>query len=485
MTADVSDTSHRRDGSIVKLRLDSDFDAFVREDGVRTTLKALATALAIPTTDIALIDLRSGCVILVIELPDEAAERLVDLNSLPDDDPLKLLVQTLRVSKITAGDAVEAPELLKARSMPFEPDLSWLHLSDLHITPDYSDEISDTAADLNRLLDDLPTQLGEVKLAPDAIFFTGDVSQSGTEDEYEVAAQFFASLLQVMPEASRLAPLFIVPGNHDITWSAIEPDLELELRSKLNPNADATQTLEDYADYIAARQKNFRTFMDKLRGDLTIPPLDGFSYTSSFNVASRNIRIGVAGFNSSWLSTRKDLYANKGIPDAETLADLDLQHLRLGTRQLRVAGVSADVKQANIRIALMHHEPLSQWFADADREAQRQALSTYHFVLRGHQHEACARVGSPKFAGSDDFVELAPGALRTKPHWYQGFMTTELDLSSGMMRLRAWTVSARGRRWLPDPEFGKNGSEFRSLPEQLTDPASRSATRTGALASRP
>jgi hypothetical protein len=107
-----------------------------------------------------------------------------------------------------------------------------------------------------------------------------------------------------------------------------------------------------------------------------------------------------------------------------------------------------------------------EWFAEADRAAQRQELSHYDFILRGHQHETCARVGA-KCAGSDDFVELAPGALRTKPHWYQGFMTTELDLRAGLMRLRAWTVSGHGRRWLPDLEFGNAGVEIRPLPDHL------------------
>lgn len=465
MAAGTKDAPHPSGRSVLKLRIESDFGAFVAHDGVRTTLTKVATALGIPVEDIAVVDLRSGCVILIISLPDEAGQRLLDSRSAAQDDALQLLARTLNISKITVGDEIEASGLLR-RSIEFNADLAWLHVSDLHLTNDYGDQLSDTSADLNRFLEDLPARLYDVKLTPDAVFFTGDVVQSGAEDEYETAEGFFADLQQALPESSRLAPIFIVPGNHDITWSAIQPDRELELRSKLKSPADAMKALEEQAEYIAERQKNFRTFMDKLVGTLPIPPLDGFSFTSSFTTPNRAVRVGVAGFNSSWLSTRKDLYANTSIPHPESLADLDLQYLRLGIKQLRIAAASPHLKKANIRIALMHHEPLSEWYAESDREAQRQELSHYDFILRGHQHETCARVGA-KFAGADDFVELAPGALRTQPHWYQGFMTTELDLRAGLMRLRAWTVSAHGRRWLPDPEFGNEGVEIRPLSDHL------------------
>ena len=205
--------------------------------------------------------------------------------------------------------------------------------------------------------------------------------------------------------------------------------------------------------------------MEKLENTLANPALDGFSFTGSFGL-SRNIRVGVAGLNSSWLSTRKDLYKNYDKLQVESLADLDLQHLWIGAKQLRAAAISPHMENATIRIALMHHEPLSEWYADPDRFTQRQELSRYDFVLRGHQHETQARIGA-KVAGRDDFVELAPGALRTKPHWYQGFMTTELDLRAGWMRLRAWSVSGRARRWIPDPEFGNGGVELRLLSDHL------------------
>ena len=467
MVSDRNEVMSAPQPLVVKVRMETDFDEFVKHDGVRSALVEFAAALGIAVKDIALLDIRKGCVIIVLSLPEEAGQRLLNIHDLSsNDDSLRALATTLNISKVIEGDVIENTELLRANRLDFNTDVCWLHLSDLHVTSDYEDQVSDTFADLNRFLEDLPKCLENVGLIPDATFFTGDIAQSGSEDDYEAAHLFFANLQEVLPPSSRLAPMYIVPGNHDVTWSAIEINRELELRSQLKSSSDPTSILEEYAEHINSRQRNFRYFIERLQDKLAMPPLDGFSFAHSFAGSSRDVRVSVAGFNSSWLSTRKDLYKATGAPHSEDLADLDLQHLWLGAKQLRSLALSPHFKNSNIHIALMHHEPLSEWYAEADRAVQRQELSRYDFVLRGHQHETRARVGA-KIAGRDDFVELAPGALRTKPHWYQGFMTTELDLRAGWMRLRTWSVSGLARRWVPDPEFGNGGVERRPLPDHM------------------
>ena len=229
------------------------------QDQVTETLTALASSLGITVEDIALLGLRHGCVILVISLPEEAAQRLLSVGSASmNDEVLRELVTRLKISKVTEGDSIEKAEFLKLKNIDFKADLCWLHLSDLHITSDYKDKLSDTRTDLRRFLEDLPKCLQESGLTPDATFFTGDVSQSGSEDEYEAAQEFFADLQQILPDASRLAPIFIVPGNHDVTWSQIDTERELELRNKLKTSTNPSEILEEYTDYIKNRQKTSR-----------------------------------------------------------------------------------------------------------------------------------------------------------------------------------------------------------------------------------
>jgi predicted phosphodiesterase len=451
--------------TVVKVRLDLDYNRFVEENRVTSVLDQLARVLAIPVSDIVLLDLRAGCVILVIALPDDAAERLLAIGDIAADDALGLLARNLKVMRVTEGDLLEAPSFLSSPRARFHPDLAWLHLSDLHITADYGDVRSDTNADLSRLLEDLPKRLAESDIVPDAVFFTGDVAQSGEEEEYDAALSFFVDLQQSLPPASRRAPMLIVPGNHDVAWAAIDPTRELALRRELKASEDIVRVVRQHAPYIEERQRQYREFIDKSQGTIETPALDGLAFTYAFPAPARGVQVGVAGLNSAWLSTRKDLFARAGAV-AEDVGDLDLQHLHLGSEQLRTA--AAGIKGLTVKIALMHHEPLSEWYAEADRQVQRQELTRYDFVLRGHQHEPRLRVGA-KVAGDDDFLELAAGALRTQPHWYQGFMTAELDLAAGLLRVTAWTVTGHGRRWVRDPEFGNGGCEIRALPNRLRE----------------
>ncbi len=93
-------------------------------------------------------------------------------------------------------------------------------------------------------------------------------------------------------------------------------------------------------------------------------------------------------------------------------------------------------------------------------------MNFFDFVLRGHQHEPQAREG---ISIDDDYVELAPGALRTRPRHFQGFMTVELDFTAQLMRLTAWTVTPVATKWYLDPDFGKSGRTTRPLPPGLVD----------------
>ena len=120
----------------------------------------------------------------------QVAGQLLDSRTLPLDDPLAAAKASLRILTATEDAVVPTASLLRS-IRPFHSDFSWLHLSDLHITADYGDARSDTAADLGRFLDDLPECLDQMHVEPDVIFFTGDVAQSGAEEEYEVAKEFF------------------------------------------------------------------------------------------------------------------------------------------------------------------------------------------------------------------------------------------------------------------------------------------------------
>jgi predicted MPP superfamily phosphohydrolase len=475
---------------ILKLQFEQDYDAFVREGRIAPTLSAIAKILDIAPAEISLLAVRSGCTIMVISLPKEEAEKLkqyfdarqeekgfvTDIEGLSKEQ-IEVLNSNSKAIRIMGASYFNSDSKL-VNSDPrlvieFKPDLSWMHISDLHIKEEYTDPGSDTRADLKRFLDNLPICLEDAGITPDAIFFTGDVAKSGSPTQYKVAESFFTQLTDSLPKASKKAPFLVIPGNHDVNWDEIDIDPETELRKQLSPEEGKDFSTEEFAKvitdhntYISKRMANYVAFSKKFNGkDCNWFDVDAFS--CCFTAGSGRLKIGVGGFNSAWLSTRRDLLKAKGIDD-KLHGSLDLESLALGPRQIRHVKKSLDDSKVDLRVALVHHAPESVWYRGYDNEVQHKEFTDFDFVLRGHQHEPEARQRM-KTAGKDGYVELAPGALRTRPERFQGFMAVELDFSAEFMRLTAWKPSSVYGTWVLDPDFGKGGVDFRPLPTPLLD----------------
>ncbi len=97
--------------------------------------------------------------------------------------------------------------------------LTWLHLSDLHAS-----ERSDWDARrvLETLLEDLQTLRDEHELRPDLLFFTGDAAFAGRGDEFDTAGRFLESVREAC--GVERENVFLVPGNHDVDRTVIDPD---------------------------------------------------------------------------------------------------------------------------------------------------------------------------------------------------------------------------------------------------------------------
>jgi predicted phosphodiesterase len=472
-----------RQRAILRLQFEQDYDAFIREGRIVSTLSAIAQILDIEPSDISLLSVSPGCTVMVISLPDEEADKLTQhfndrqnvrgfvthLEGLSNDQ-VEVLNSNSKAVRIFAAPYFNSDPNL---AIEFTSDLSWLHISDLHIKEEYDDPKSDTTADLQRFLDNLPVCLKTAGITPDAIFFTGDVAKSGSPDQYKFAKSFFARLKSSLPEASRKAPFLVIPGNHDVNWDDIDIDSEEELRKQLSPEegkdfstADFAKVIADHDPYISKRRANYVAFAKKFNGkDCDWLDVDAFS--RCFTAGSGRLKIGVGGFNSAWLSTRRDLLKLKGV-DERLHGSLDLESLALGPRQIRAVKKALDDSKVDVRVALVHHPPESVWYRGYDNEVQLREFTNFDFVLRGHQHEPEAKEGR-MIAGKHGYVELAPGALRTRPERFQGFMAAELDFSAQFMRVTAWKPSPVGGAWVLDPDFGNDGVDFRLLPTQLLD----------------
>ena len=95
--------------------------------------------------------------------------------------------------------------------------VTWLHLSDLHFGSPHD---RDRGKVEKAFFKDIK-HFSDMGVSFHMIMVTGDIAWSGTEQEYKRAGVFLTHLLkETGVPAGRL---FMVPGNHDASWSLIDP----------------------------------------------------------------------------------------------------------------------------------------------------------------------------------------------------------------------------------------------------------------------
>lgn len=425
-------------------------------------LDDLANVLDIPVEEIWISDVRKGCVIVILSLPDDAIETLKKLWNRDSRSPkMNQFISDYVLEMIRFDDLITRSFFIRlANSKEQKPYLTWLHLSDIHLR---GNEVSAQKFGQEKVtqqfLDELPKLLSERNIEPDIVFFTGDVSYSGEKEQYEVANVFFESLIAKLPNDPKF---YFVPGNHDITWERIDINKEEEIRARLNSNYAVNQHLledryEEARQLEAERLSNFYDFLDS-KEHFGQPSRNGLYYYSDI-LKLQGLNIGISGLNSAWRSTRKDLVAQDH--------DLDTQNLILGEPQIRKT--LSQLQDADLRIALLHHPPTSLWFKDFDIHMQENNLPSFDFILRGHEHRTRFFAVNP--IGRDKpFFEMASGALYFHEEYSNGFNAVKINLETGLGTIYLWTYMSEYEAWrknLGPSGAENNGSIEFLLPEEI------------------
>ena len=135
--------------------------------------------------------------------------------------------------------------------------VTWIHLSDLHAIG--KGNIT-TELTIDMLLEDIKNEtskLGEkfgIEVdSIDLMIFTGDVSFSGRNKEYQEAWEnFFKPLLKTLN--LKEDKVFIVPGNHDLYRGAANNEKRRELVDKLK---NGTLDLRDIESALNSDEESF------------------------------------------------------------------------------------------------------------------------------------------------------------------------------------------------------------------------------------
>jgi DeoR/GlpR family transcriptional regulator of sugar metabolism len=369
-------------------------------------------------------------------------------------------------------------------SIEKQTTISWLHLSDLHMGLDDDHQLWPNVRSL--FFEDLEficRHSGQW----DLLFFTGDLTNTGDQREFERVTEFFDLLRTKIERFNPMPPVMVVPGNHDLArpgptspevlafrqWFAIP-----ELRREFWQNPDSP-----YRKLVAKIFENYTSWWSHsgLRGPLSC--LDGALPGDCFSTFEKDgVKVAIVGLNSAFLQMGKGDYIGR---------------LCLSPRQFHQAGGGDGSKWLDLHdlsILLTHHP--TNWMApDALTDFNGEISPPGRFLIHlfGHMHEAMVRTES---IGQGEVRRLWQGnslfGLRTwgeedvKLERNHGYSVGRLDIGGDQGLLTIWPRKLRRHvhghwEFVPDHDaFTLRGEDNLSTsPESVAIRGKRNMPRDG------
>lgn len=266
------------------------------------------------------------------------------------------------------------------------PDISWLHLSDLHTHAGSGDH--HWPAVRKALFEDLPV-VHDLCGGWDLVLFTGDMVFSGQEDQYDTLNARLDELWELFEQLGSSPAMYAVPGNHDLVWpdrasavvrTLIQPDQYMRAREALFTNDEP-----DYRRAIDGAFANYAAW------PAACPHLDksvqaGLLPGDFVATASKDgICLGLAGRNTTFLQLTK-----AAVVEGLT-GETQEGHLDLHPRQIQAA-CDGDPEQWATQhhacLLMTHHPPT--WLGAAGKGALDADIAPpgrFAAHLCGHVHE--------------------------------------------------------------------------------------------------
>jgi hypothetical protein len=294
------------------------------------------------------------------------------------------------------------------------------------------------------LLQDLERLRDERGLAPDLLFFTGDVAfgetpRSHLEDQYQAAEE----LLLRIEDLFRVerSNIFLVPGNHDVNRTRVTEADTSWLDSHLSGGPDATRPIDQlwaepetvaYQRYLE-RLENYAAFIQRAGLKHLLQNPRGLTYTHRRDV--HGIDVAITGINTAWSSSR------------------DKEKGKLWLAQRQVKSSAAVAMNADLAIALGHHPP--GWFNEHEDPAWYQFLSShYHFYLHGHEHNDWV-------VDQGGHVRVAAGCLYERNLATTGYNFVRLGFKERSAEVFLRQYDAKGGGWVPRTVYKKTDDSGR------------------------
>lgn len=255
-----------------------------------------------------------------------------------------------------------------------------LHLSDSHLK----------ATDLNwcenateKIVSAL--SLSSSKDALLLICFTGDISNHGSEAEFNIIKNWIISLREKLSPHYHKIEFVSVPGNHDCDLSE-KDEIRDAIIEKLS-NEGSKIVTDKFINLCISTQKNYFSFLAETEEHLS--PITPYVFWSK-SIVFQEKKISINCFNSAWLST------------------IDESENRYGKLIFPILEENI-LSKGDIVISLIHHP--YNWFQPGNmQELQTLIEGNSDIILSGHEHFNKAE-NKQSF---DDYKNLIVASKETK-----------------------------------------------------------------------
>lgn len=306
--------------------------------------------------------------------------------------------------------------------------IKWLHLSDFHFgkQPHSSYQQPFMA---KKIIEHIGSQL-QVFGRPDFVFITGDIANSGKEEEFKLFNDNVIEPIVELLGYDFLDNIFAVPGNHDVQRGVAKRFGRDEFLKLGDGNFEPSQESNDERFLLHSRLQNYVNALTSLHSK------DFLSVEGSYcEVVERGgLKVGIVGINTAWLCRDESDRGNL------------TPGIALVRRALEKAG------DCDIKIVLGHH-PID-WLAPSHVEAFKSLLSSCNAIyMHGHMHNAWGR---PEYANGSSFMTIQAGAsfqAAEGEKWKNSLLWGELDFDAKHISLQpfaweyseqAWKLSSAG-----------------------------------------